>query len=46
MERFAVFVYVCDYVCLCMGGGYSWLCEVTGRHGSNVLPFRGPSVGY
>ena len=27
-------------------GGYSWLCEVTGRHGSNSLPFSGPSVGY
>ena len=23
-------------------GGYSWLCEVTGRHGSNFLPFGGP----
>ena len=35
MERFAVFVWE---------GGYSWLCEVTGRHGSNVLPFRDPSA--
>ena len=27
-------------------GGCSWLREVTRRHGSNVLPFSGPSVGY
>ena len=27
-------------------GGDSWLREVTGRHGSNFLPFSGPSVGY
>ena len=42
-------------LCLCLSvsmsvsvweGGCSWLCEVTGRHGSNFLPFSGPSVGY
>ena len=27
-------------------GGGSWLREVTGKHGSNFLPFSGPSVGY
>ena len=27
-------------------GGSSWLREVTGRHGSNFLPFSGPWVGY
>ena len=27
-------------------GGDSWLREVTGKHGSNFLPFSGPSVGY
>ena len=27
-------------------GGGSWLCEVTGKRGSNFLPFSGPSVGY
>ena len=43
MERFAVFVSMFVSVWV---GGYSWLCEVTGRHVSNVLPFRGPSVGY
>ena len=43
------------FLCLCLSvsmyvsvweGGYSWLGEVTGRHGSNFLPFSGPSVGY
>ena len=43
------------FLCLCLSvsvsvsvweGGYSWLREVTGRHGSNFLPFSGPSVGY
>ena len=42
-------------LCLCLSvsmsvsvweGGCSWLCEVTGRRGSNFLPFSGPSVGY
>ena len=42
-------------LCLCLSvsmsvsvweGGCSWLREVTGRRGSNFLPFSGPSVGY
>ena len=27
-------------------GGSSWLREVMGKHGSNFLPFSGPSFGY
>ena len=46
VERFAVSVSVCVYVVSVWEGGYSWLREVTGRHGSNFLPFSGPSVGY
>ena len=43
------------FLCLCLSvsmsvsvweGGYIWLREVTGKHGSNFLPFSGPSVGY
>ena len=42
-------------LCLCLSvsmsvsvweGRYSLLREVRGRHGSNFLPFSGPSVGY
>ena len=43
------------FLCLCLSvsmsvsvweGGYIWLREVTGKHGSNFLPFSGLSVGY
>ena len=43
------------FLCLCLSvsmsdsvweGGYICLREVTGKHGSNFLPFSGPSVGY
>ena len=45
----------CRVLCVCLSvsvsvsvceGGDSWLREVTGKHGSNFLPFSGPSVGY
>ena len=33
VERFAVFVSVCVYVCLCMGGRLQWLQLATGGYG-------------
>ena len=43
----------CRVLCVCLfvsvavwEGGDSWLRESMGTHGSNFLPFSGPSVGY
>ena len=42
-------------LCLCLSvsmsvsvweGGCSWLCEVTGRHGNNFLPFSGRLLNF
>ena len=46
VERFAVSVSVCVHVCLCMGGRLQLVTRGYGKHGSNFLPFSGPSVGY
>ena len=55
MERFAVFVYVCDYVCLCMGGrlqlvmrgyGEAWeQCSAISRPFGWLLNFSSGLIG-